>query len=268
MDDHLTAVSRVYGPETWDLYDILDQTLNPRGPDSLLSLAIDRTDVESVILDVGCRDASHLIELVKATGARGIGIDPVPRLVEQARAAVAKRNLAARIEVVEAQMMSIPFPDSSFDVVWCRDVLELVANLRAGLDEVARVLRVDGEVIVFTVVATDRLEPADAAMLAQNLTVVPENLVEARIEALFAQAGLTIVAKDEIGTEWREYAEERTKPVSRDLLRLARLRRGQDEIRQRAGQDIYAHIEANLHWSVFQFLGKLLPVVYQLRKTT
>jgi hypothetical protein len=31
------------------------------------------------------------------------------------------------------------------------------------------------------------------------------------------------------------------------------------------GANIYDHIEANLHWDVFQFLGKLLPVVYVLR---
>ena len=32
-------------------------------------------------------------------------------------------------------------------------------------------------------------------------------------------------------------------------------------------RDIYRHIESNLHWLVFQFLGKLLPIVYVLRKT-
>jgi hypothetical protein len=33
-----------------------------------------------------------------------------------------------------------------------------------------------------------------------------------------------------------------------------------------AGEEIYGHIEANLHWGVHQFLGKLLPTVYLLRK--
>ena len=28
--------------------------------------------------------------------------------------------------------------------------------------------------------------------------------------------------------------------------------------------EVFEHIEANLHWEVFQFLGKLLPTVYVL----
>lgn len=33
MDDHLRAVSRVYGPETWEVYDLLDRSLDPRSPE-------------------------------------------------------------------------------------------------------------------------------------------------------------------------------------------------------------------------------------------
>jgi hypothetical protein len=33
-----------------------------------------------------------------------------------------------------------------------------------------------------------------------------------------------------------------------------------------AGEDIYAHVESNLHWLVYQFLGKLMPTVYVLVK--
>ena len=77
---------------------------------------------------------------------------------------------------------------------------------------------------------------------------------------------IEVAVKDAIGTEWREYAEERTRPVSRDLLRLARLRRQRDRIVADAGEEIYRHIESTLHWAVYQFLGKLLPTIYVLRK--
>jgi hypothetical protein len=120
--------------------------------------------------------------------------------------------------------------------------------------------------VVFTVFATDRLEPKEAALLAQNLAVVPANLVEEKVEDAFHRAGLAVARKDVIGTEWREYAEERTRPASQDLLRLARLRRQRDRIIQDAGEEIYGHIESNLHWLVYQFLGKLLPTIYVLRK--
>jgi SAM-dependent methyltransferase len=267
LDDHLRAVSRVYGPETWKVYELLDRSLDPPGPESMLTLAIERLTPASVVLDVGCRDASHLIELVRARpGASGVGIDPLGRFVERAREAVAEAGLDARIQVVQAVMEDIPRPDGFFDLVWCRDVIELVEPLEPALAEVARVLRPGGHLIVFTVFATDRLEPKEAALLAQSLAVVPTNLVEAKVEAAFSRAGLDVARKDVIGTEWREYAEERTRPVSRDLLRLARLRRQRDRIVEDAGEEIYGHIESSLHWGVYQFLGKLLPMIYVLRK--
>jgi SAM-dependent methyltransferase len=267
MDDHLRAVSRVYGPETWDVYDLLDRTLDPRGPEVMVALATERLTPASVVLDVGCRDASHLIQLVRATDASGVGIDPLGRFVERAREAVAEASLDARIQIVQGVMQDIPWPDGSFDLVWCRDVIEVVEALERAIAEVARVLRPGGHLVVFTVFATERLEPKEGSLLfAQSLAVVPGNLVEGNVEAAFSRAGLTVALKDVIGTEWREYAEERTQPVSRDLLRLARLRRQRDRIIRDAGEEIYGHIESTLHWLVYQFLGKLRPTIYVLRK--
>src|SRR5215218_3737533 len=104
--DHLRAVSRVYGPETWEVYDLLDQSLDPRGPEAMLALAADRLTPASRVLDVGCRDASHLIELVRTSGATGVGLDPVNRLAERARTAVGEAGLTERIEIVEAPMQN------------------------------------------------------------------------------------------------------------------------------------------------------------------
>ncbi|MGH3053683.1 MAG: class I SAM-dependent methyltransferase, partial [Gaiellaceae bacterium] len=115
-NDHLRAVSRVYGPETWEVYDLLDRTLDPRGPNGMLQNGIERLTHASRVLDVGCRDASHLIELVRATGASGVGLDPLSRLIEQARTAVGDASLDDRIELLEGVMHQIPFPDDSFDL--------------------------------------------------------------------------------------------------------------------------------------------------------
>jgi len=266
--DHLRAVSRVYGPETWDVYELLDRSLDPRSPEAMLALAVERVTPGSVVLDVGCRHASHLIELVRATGASGVGIDPVSRFVEEARRAVREAALDDRVRIVEGVMQDIPYPDASFDLAWCRDVIEVVEGLEPAIAEIARVLRPGGHLIVYTVFATDRLEPKEADLLfGQSLAIVPANLVEENVEAAFRRARLGVVVKDVVGTEWREYAEERTRPVSRDVLRLARLRRQRHRIVEHAGEEIYGHIESNLHWLVYQFLGKLLPTIYVLRKT-
>ncbi len=161
-------------------------------------------------------------------------------------------------------MERIEYPDDHFDFVWCRDVVELVQDLRRGLSEAARVLIPDGRMLIYTTLATELLEPGEAAMINGPLGHAPENLDEGAVEEAFRRAGLTVERKEVVGTEWREYDEERTGRVSRDLLRLARLRRRRDEIVREHGQDAYDVAQASLQWQTYQFLGKLQPTVFVL----
>jgi ubiquinone/menaquinone biosynthesis C-methylase UbiE len=259
-------LSRVYSEETWRVYDALDQSLAPHGPSSLYDRAGSYLQAGSKILDAGCRDALHLIELVQRTGATGVGIDPVELHIDRAKAAVEAAELEDRIQVFVGVLQELPFPDGHFDFVWCRDVVSQVDDLDAALRETTRVLSPDGRMLVFTLFWTDGLSAQEAELLKRHLGNVPENLVEENVEVAFAQAGLAIETKEVIGTEWREYAEERTKPASLALLRLSRLRRQREELVARFGEDICDSVEANLHWETFQFLGKLLPTVYVLRR--
>jgi ubiquinone/menaquinone biosynthesis C-methylase UbiE len=256
----------VYGDETWRVYDVLDESMSPSGPDSLYDLAGRYLTAGSRVLDAGCRDAAHLIRLIQLYGATGVGVDPVEIHIERARAAIEDAGVADRAEVLVGAMQDLPHPDGHFDFVWCRDVVEQVDDLDAAFHEAFRVLSPTGHMLVYATFATDRLSDQEAELLAHHLGNVPANLIEANVEAAFRRAGFLIERKDVIGSEWREHVEERRGAVSRALLRLSRLRRQRDELAQRFGQDIYDSVEANLHWEVFQFLGKLLPVVYILRR--
>jgi ubiquinone/menaquinone biosynthesis C-methylase UbiE len=256
----------VYGEETWRVYEVLDESLAPSGPDSLYDLAGSYLAADSRLLDAGCRDAAHLVRLIQRYGATGVGVDPVEVHIERAKAAIESAGVADRADVFVGVMQDLPFPDGHFDFVWCRDVVEQVDDLDAALSEAFRVLGPGGHMLVYTTFVTDRLTAQEADMLNRHLGNVPANLVEANVEAAFARAGFAIAQKNAIGTEWREYVEERRGTVSRALLRLSRLRRQRDELVQRFGQDIYDHVEANLHWETFQFLGKLLPTVYILKR--
>jgi ubiquinone/menaquinone biosynthesis C-methylase UbiE len=260
-------LSRVYSEETWRVYDALDQSIEPRGPSSLYDLAGSYLTSRSKILDAGCRDATHLIELVRRYGASGVGVDPVEVHIERAHAAVEAAELEDRIQVFVGVMQELPFPDGHFDFVWCRDVVTQVDGLEAALRETARVLSPYGNMLVYATLRTDRMSPQEAELFSRHLGNVPASLMERNVEDAFTRAGLTIEEKDVVGTEWREYAEERTKPASLALLRLSRLRRQRDALVARFGQDICDSVEANLHWETFQFLGKLLPTVYVLRRT-
>ncbi len=250
MDD----LARVYGPEVWAVYERLDRSLDPRGPESMLDVAAAYLSPDAAVLDVGCRDGKHLAELVRRTGARGVGIDAVARFPE-----------LPGVQFDQGLMQALPYADDEFDLVWCRDVIENVEPLEAAFVEVARVLRPGGRVVLYSVVATDRLEPDDEALLARHLTVVRASLDEGVVETAFIRAGLELEREDVIGTEWREWEEERAQPTSRDLLRLARLRRQRDELVSEFGEELVAHAEANLHWLMFLLLGKLRPTLWVLR---
>lgn len=263
---NLHRLFRVYGPATWDVYARLDVSLNPNDPDRLHELAAQSLEPGDVVLDAGCRDAEHLIGLVEANQVSGIGVDPVEIHIERARLAVEAAGLADQITLHHGVMHHLPYGDGYFDFVWCRDVLEQVDDLDRALDELVRLMKPKARLLVYTTFASELLDGRDAEMMRRHLGNVDSSLDAGYVEAAFRRAELQIERQDVIGTEWREYAEERTQPVSRALLRLSRLLRQRDDIIAEHGQDIYDHIEANLHWEVFQLLGKLQPVVYVLTR--
>ena len=267
MDEsqQISRMQFVYGDDHTELDALLAESLAPRSPDFLLDLAVPLLRPESRLLDVGCRDARHLIPLVTRSGCTGVGIDPVERNIVRARDAVAAADLDQRIEIRPGVMDQTGEADGSVDVVWCRDVLEVIPDLPAGLSETARVLKSGGAAVIYTVYATSRLEPREAAAVNAPLGNVLQNLDRDWVESAFAQAGFHIERSDEIGTEFREYDEERTQPVSENVLRLARLRRRRDEIVRRFGEDRYRVTEASLHWLAYLLIGKLDPVAYVLR---
>jgi hypothetical protein len=143
-------------------------------------------------------------------------------------------------------------------------VLSVVPGLEAGLAEAVRVLKPGGAAVIYSVFATSRLEPREAAAF-RPLRNAKQNLDRVRVEGAFEAAGFRIERLEEIATEFREYDEERTQPVSNSLLRLARLRRRREEVIRRFGKEKYELSEASLHWLAYLMLGKLEPVAYVLR---
>lgn len=264
--EQLRRLSRVYGPATWDVYDRLDRGLDPCGPDWLHAKAAQLLRPGARVLDAGCRDAEHLIRLVRDNDVTGVGVEPVTVHAERAHAAVATAGLSASVRIVTGTVEDWDEPNAAFELIWCRDVLEQVDRLRPFLTALGRVLRPGGSMLAYTTVTTDLLEPGEARLLRGHLGNVFDNLAEPHLTAAFAATGWQVVERVAVGTQWREYAEERTHPMSTALLRLARLRRDREAIVAEHGADIVRHVEANLHWELFQFLGKLLPVVYLLRR--
>ncbi|MGI9614505.1 MAG: methyltransferase domain-containing protein [Acidimicrobiales bacterium] len=97
------------------------------------------------LLDVGCGPGSMTAEFAdRVAPAEVVGVDVVADVIEKARSAHERGNL--RFEVADAY--TLPFDDSSFDIVHAHQVLQHVSDPVALLRECSRVCRPGGVVAV------------------------------------------------------------------------------------------------------------------------
>jgi putative peptidoglycan lipid II flippase len=115
-----------------------------------LSTAFGATSIEPGmrILDVGC-GRGEILRRCAQLGARAYGIDYAPAAVAMSQQALSDERLAA---VYRADAKLLPFVDALFDRVLLFDIVEHLHpwELDQALQEVHRVLRPDGKVIVHT----------------------------------------------------------------------------------------------------------------------
>lgn len=238
----------------------LDETLQPGGPDMLYDLVREMgLPPGSVAVDVGCGVGRHTVQLAERFDLAVTGVDPVSRNIEVAGAASDPR---VRFELGTAE--ALPLEDESVDLVWCRDVLVLVADLDKAYAEFQRVLRPNGRALVYQMVGTDRLEPREAEWLWGALGVVPASLDPPRTDAAISAAGLRVDDRIDIGTEWGEWAQEHSGEPGRRLLHAARLLRDPQRYIAEFGQTAYHIMLGDCLWHVYAMIGKLNRRVYLL----
>jgi 2-polyprenyl-6-hydroxyphenyl methylase/3-demethylubiquinone-9 3-methyltransferase len=115
-------------------------------------------------LDVGC-GGGLLAEEFAQLGCQVTGIDPSKPSLETARAHAAASGLS--IDYCTGVGESLPFPDQSFEIVYCCDVLEHVTDLDRVIAEIARMLT-PGGVFFFDTINRTFLSKLFAIKLAQE----------------------------------------------------------------------------------------------------
>jgi ubiquinone/menaquinone biosynthesis C-methylase UbiE len=97
------------------------------------------------VLDVGCGDGVLATALSKC-GMYVFGIDASPRMIAAARRRARVTEAEARFAVARAERL--PFASGSFDTVAAITVLCFIPNAASALDEMARVLKPGGRLIL------------------------------------------------------------------------------------------------------------------------
>jgi ubiquinone/menaquinone biosynthesis C-methylase UbiE len=264
------VLSELFGGQGWPAEgeELLNTSLGPRAPELLLEapswLGL---GAGQLVLEAGCRDATHAIALTRRYGCRVLGVDLVPAWLPKGRDDAAAAGLGDRIMLVQGDLEALPVADGAGDLVWCRDVLSCVGDAEGMLRECARVLRPGGGMVLYAVFATDRLAPTDRALVVEGLGNSPASMHQATVEAAIASAGFQVARREPIASEWSEYQLEHDPGyLTQDLLEIARLTRKRDQAEAILGPIWYRRALAFATWRLQIVLGRLTPVLYALRR--
>jgi ubiquinone/menaquinone biosynthesis C-methylase UbiE len=151
---------------------------------------VDRlTVVPSSMLDLGC-GTGHLTERLcrRFPSAGVVGVDYSRGMLRQA----AVRLTSTRADLVLANAQLLPFDAASFDVVTCTDSFHWYPDQRQALDEIARVLRPGGRVLIVSLATLtavgDGLVRRVSAATGQPIRAMPAD----RLARLLGRAGFDV----------------------------------------------------------------------------
>ena len=143
------AVRRAY--DLWShVYDVVAKPWEHGA--RMQALAALGTGAGHRILDVGIGPGAYFSQVVRAAGpgASVYGVDFSDKMVRHARRRLRREGGSGRATVIEADALTLPFADESFDTVTSSYVLDLmpIEVIVCALNEFRRVLRPGGRTVI------------------------------------------------------------------------------------------------------------------------
>lgn len=127
-----------------------------------------------MVLDAGC-GMGRYAEVASRFGARVIGMD-LSRAVESAH-----KNLGDRenVQIVQANLLKLPFPDQTFDFIYSIGVLHHTPNCEATFRGLVRLLKPGGKIVIWLYQGYNRTSYRMSDIYRKVTTRMPNRLLHA-----------------------------------------------------------------------------------------
>jgi arsenite methyltransferase len=155
------------------------------------------------VLDIGSGPGLLVAEMAEAVGQSGrvTGLEISDSMLALGRRRCADPSIRKRVAFVKADAVALPFPDGTFDVAVSTQVYEYVADLKAALAELYRVLRPSGRALI---IDTDWdsivWNAADQGRMQRLLTAWTERFADPYLPRMLSrqlqEAGLQVRHRD------------------------------------------------------------------------
>jgi ubiquinone/menaquinone biosynthesis C-methylase UbiE len=197
------------------LDDLRPEELFPHDQDHYGGLSANDALAERARIGMGTRVADFCAGLggparylAHRYGADVTGIELTPARVKGAQELTRRVSLQDRVRVVEGNVMQVPLPDASIDVVVSQEALLHVPDKRRALAEAFRILKPGGRIAFTDWVAHRPLSAADKELMWRGMAVTELYTLPAYAE-LVRDAGFAVTSVDDLTGGWGAILTER-----------------------------------------------------------
>lgn len=178
----------------WDrvagIYDLTSGRRNREVNDKMVHFIASKVKAEDVVLECAC-GTGLITQVIQPLCRQLIATDLSVNMLAQARKKCGK---ASNLTVELADITHLQYPSNSFDLVIAGNIIHLLNNPKKALDELSRVCRDSGRIIVPTYVQKDGENPSLWIKLLRFLGIPIKNSFSLKeYQQLFKDAGYSDV---------------------------------------------------------------------------
>jgi len=169
------------------------------------------------VLDIGCGIGGPAFVLASKYGARVVGTDVEPQLIDDARMRAEKLGLSECCEFITVEPGPMDFPDDSFDVVFSSGVIMTIDDKEEIFAEAFRVLKPGGVLTVYDWMKPDREFSDDMRYWFKMERITYSMKTFQEYEAMLKDAGFVDIVLTDRSEWYRQKVQQEYEQIKTEL---------------------------------------------------